>query len=185
MIFRKYERFRELIQDKPTHHRYSEKCLCYNSNGVNISSKNISSELSCQWQYSETLERTQKNEKQFIKWCFMKTLTLPEKKLAINNISAITIRNVSCSVMPNSLQSHILYPTRLLCPWTSPGKNTKVGSHPFSRESSQLRDWTQVFCIASRFFTIWATRGAQKLLERNYNNTVGRNICMKPINSRR
>ena len=31
---------------------------------------------------------------------------------------------VSCSVVSDSLQ-----PTRLLCPWTSPGKNTGVGSH--------------------------------------------------------
>ena len=27
----------------------------------------------------------------------------------------------------------------------------------FSRGSSQPRDWTQVSCIASRFFTVWAT----------------------------
>ena len=27
---------------------------------------------------------------------------------------------------------------------------------PFSRGSSRPRDWTQVSCIASRFFTIWA-----------------------------
>ena len=34
-------------------------------------------------------------------------------------------------------------------------------SVPFSRRSSQPRDWTQVFCIAgSRFFTIWTTREA-------------------------
>jgi len=31
----------------------------------------------------------------------------------------------------------------------------------FSRGSSQPRDWTQVSCIAGRFFTIWATREAQ------------------------
>ena len=29
---------------------------------------------------------------------------------------------------------------------------------PFSRGSSQPRDWTQVSCIAGRFFTSWATR---------------------------
>ena len=29
---------------------------------------------------------------------------------------------------------------------------------PFSRGSSQLRDWTQVSCIAGEFFTSWATR---------------------------
>ena len=32
---------------------------------------------------------------------------------------------------------------------------------PFSRGSSQPRDWTQVSCIAGRFFTSWATRGFQ------------------------
>ena len=34
-----------------------------------------------------------------------------------------------CSVMSNSLQSHGLQPTRLLCPWDSLGKNTRVGCH--------------------------------------------------------
>ena len=32
---------------------------------------------------------------------------------------------------------------------------------PFTRGSSQPRDWTQVSCIAGGFFTSWATRGAQ------------------------
>ena len=32
---------------------------------------------------------------------------------------------------------------------------------PFSRGSSQPRDWTQVSCIAGRFCTSWATRGDQ------------------------
>ena len=31
---------------------------------------------------------------------------------------------------------------------------------PFSRGLSQPRDWTQVSCIAGRFFTVWATREA-------------------------
>ena len=38
-------------------------------------------------------------------------------------------------------------------------------SIPFSRRSSQPRDWTQVFHIASRFFTVWATMEA---LRRKY-----------------
>ena len=33
---------------------------------------------------------------------------------------------------------------------------------PFSRVSSQPRDWTQVSHIANRFFTIWATREVWK-----------------------
>ena len=34
-----------------------------------------------------------------------------------------------CLVRSNSLQPHGLCPTRLLCPWDSPGKNTGVGCH--------------------------------------------------------
>ena len=34
---------------------------------------------------------------------------------------------------------------------------------PFSRGSSRPRDWTQVFHIAGRFFTVWATREALSL----------------------
>ena len=37
--------------------------------------------------------------------------------------------SVSCSVTSDSLKPHELQPTRLLCPWNSPGKNTGVGSH--------------------------------------------------------
>ena len=32
------------------------------------------------------------------------------------------------------------------------------GAIPFSRGSSQPRDWIQVSCIAGKFFTSWATR---------------------------
>ena len=35
----------------------------------------------------------------------------------------------SCSVVSYFLQSHGLQPTRFLCPWTSPGKNTAMGCH--------------------------------------------------------
>ena len=37
--------------------------------------------------------------------------------------------SVSHPVMSNSLQPHGLQPTRLLCPWNSPGKNTGMGCH--------------------------------------------------------
>ena len=55
-------------------------------------------------------------------------------------------------------------------PWTIKsikflGQNTGVGSFPFSRVSSQPRDWTQVSHIVGRFFTSWATREAQELME--------------------
>ena len=38
--------------------------------------------------------------------------------------------------MSESLQPHELYPTRLLCPWNSPGKNTGVVAISSSRETS-------------------------------------------------
>ena len=57
----------------------------------------------------------------------------------------------SCSVV-----SHFLQPPGLCSPWNSPGQNAGVGiTFPFSRRSSQPRDWTQVSHIAGRFFTSW------------------------------
>ena len=36
---------------------------------------------------------------------------------------------LNCSVVSNSLWPHGLWPTRLLCPWDFPGKNTSMGCH--------------------------------------------------------
>ena len=54
--------------------------------------------------------------------------------------------------------SPTLNPPSLLCLWNFPGKNFGMGCHFLLQGSSQSRDWTWVSCIASRFFTIWATR---------------------------
>ena len=37
--------------------------------------------------------------------------------------------SVSYSLMSSSLRPHRAYPTRILCPWNSAGKNFGVGSH--------------------------------------------------------
>ena len=49
----------------------------------------------------------------------------------VSNSYVITIVKwgVSCSVMPNPLWPHGLQPTRLLCPWHFPGRDTGVGCH--------------------------------------------------------
>ena len=47
---------------------------------------------------------------------------------------------VSCSVVSNSLQPHRLQPTRLLCPWNSPGKNTRVGCHALLQRIFQTQE---------------------------------------------
>ena len=52
-----------------------------------------------------------------------------------------------CSVVSNSLRPHGLWPTRLLCPWDFPGKNTGVIVISCSRGSSQPRDQTRVPCV--------------------------------------
>ena len=43
--------------------------------------------------------------------------------------SVFLICVLSCSVVSNSLPPHGLLPARLLCPWDSPGKNTKADCH--------------------------------------------------------
>ena len=44
--------------------------------------------------------------------------------------------------------------------------STEVGNlaYPFSRGSSQPRNWTKVSCIAGAFFTSWATREARRFI---------------------
>ena len=65
------------------------------------------------------------------------------------------------SVVSDPVQSHELQPTRLLCPWDFPGKNTVVGCHFLLQgiflEKIEPKDRTRVSCvscIAGRFFTI-------------------------------
>ena len=41
----------------------------------------------------------------------------------------IKSESVRCSVVSNSLESHGLQLTRLLCPWNSPSKNTGMGGY--------------------------------------------------------
>ena len=98
------------------------------------------------------------------------------------------VKVLSRSVVCDSLKPQGLQPTRLLCSWNSPGKNTGVNSHsllqeifltqganlsgilqartlewitiPFSKRSSWPREQIWVSCIAGRLFTIWANREA-------------------------
>ena len=65
------------------------------------------------------------------------------------------------SVVSDSFQPHGQYPTRLLCPWDSPGKNTGVGCRfllqgVFPIQGSNLPLWRSP-ALAGRFFTTSAT----------------------------
>ena len=53
-------------------------------------------------------------------------------------------------------------PTRLICPWNSPGTNTAVGCHFHLQGNLPWpRDISRVAHTAGRFFTNWATRETQ------------------------
>ena len=65
----------------------------------------------------------------------------------------------SCPILCNSMDCRAHW---LLSPWNSPGKNTGVSSPSLLQGSSWPRDQTRVFCIAGRFFTVWATRREQR-----------------------
>ena len=78
---------------------------------------------------------------------------------------SITLTNTDCwwwclvaESYPTLSWCHGLQPSRLVCPWNFPGKNTGVGSHSFLQVSSWPRDWTQVSCTEARFFIVWITR---------------------------
>ena len=47
-------------------------------------------------------------------------------------------------------------------PWTVQSRTLEWVAFPFSRGSSQPRDWTRVSCITGGFFTSWATGEAQE-----------------------
>ena len=53
--------------------------------------------------------------------------------------SKMLLCHVSHSVLFDSLRPHGLEPTRLLCPWNSPGKNTGVGSHALLQGISPIQ----------------------------------------------
>ena len=65
--------------------------------------------------------------------------------------------SVAHSVVADSLQRHGLQPTRLLCPWDSPGKKTGVGCHfspPENLPSPGIEPASLVPPVeSSRFFT--------------------------------
>ena len=69
-------------------------------------------------------------------------------------------------VISDSLQTHELKPTRLLCPWNFPGKNTGVVCHFLLQRV--LLQWTQGLkslassALAGQFLYNWATWEATK-----------------------
>ena len=58
--------------------------------------------------------------------------------------------------MPDSVRPHRRQPTRLLCPWDSPGKNTGVGCH-FLLQCVKVKSEAKSFSCVRLFATPWTT----------------------------
>ena len=72
----------------------------------------------------------------------------------------------ACSVVSNSLRPHGLQPSRLLCPWDSPGKNTGEGWYFFLQgifptQGSSPGLWCLLHC--SRILHRWAIWEAPRI----------------------
>ena len=63
-------------------------------------------------------------------------------------------------------------PSRLLCPWIFQARILERVVIPFSKWSSQPRDWTRISCIAGRFFTVWATIEAPEFSVKHWNQAT-------------
>ena len=91
---------------------------------------------------------------------FLKAPALPDFNTSCNltNTNAMTLTNpstsVSHSVMSNSLRPHGLWPTRFLCQWDSPSKNTGMGCHALLQGIFLIQGSNRVSCTVGRFFTI-------------------------------
>ena len=68
--------------------------------------------------------------------------------LKLKKYSEVTVAQ-SCPILCNP---HGLQPTRLLCPWSSPGKNTSL-----LQEIFPIRNRTLLSCIARQVLYHWAT----------------------------
>ena len=69
--------------------------------------------------------------------------------------------------MSDSVRPYGLYPSRLLCPWDSSGRNTRVGCHALLQEifSTQgLNLYLMFRSLSNGFFTTSATWEAPELL---------------------
>ena len=65
------------------------------------------------------------NNNRYSSWCGF------YMELCLHKLQSMSMKQamLSLSVASDSLRHHVLQPTRLLCPWDSPGKNTGMGCH--------------------------------------------------------
>ena len=92
------------------------------------------------------------------------TITLEEKGLVCKSYPVMEMMMTACMCVWATQTCPISvapWTARLLYPWDSPGRNSRMGSLSFLQEIFLTQGLNQVSCTAGRFFTIWATREAQ------------------------
>ena len=90
-----------------------------------------------------------------------------------------TLYVISRAVVSDSSWSHGLYPTKLLCPWDSPGKNTGAGSHSLlqrifltQRSNLGLLHCRQILCHISHQGRPRERTGYSHVKERNWTTKI-------------
>ena len=73
--------------------------------------------------------------------------TLPDWQNGATEVSGASC--VSCVLSCVSLRPHGPQPSRCLCPWNYPGKNTGVGCHFLLQRIFPIQDWSLVSCSSS------------------------------------
>ena len=90
-----------------------------------------------------------------------------------------------CSVMSNSLQPRGLQPTRPLCPWNFPGKNTGVGCHALLQGIFPTHGSKNFVssALTGRFFTNCTTSGTWLYSSITRKNVASyrRYLCLQQI----
>ena len=91
---------------------------------------------------------------QSIKEIMNETVNMWEKKKIYIYMCVRVCVCVNCSVVPDSLRSHGLQPTRVLCPWDFPGKDTGVGCH-FLLQYIHMCVCICIYIWRPKYFKIW------------------------------
>ena len=74
----------------------------------------------------------------------------------------------SVTQLSDSLQPHGLQPTRLLCPWNSPGKNTGVGSHSLVQAIFLTQGWNLCLLHCRQFLYRLSHQGSPSMFNRSF-----------------
>ena len=108
-----------------------------------------------------------------MKWYLWSPSSCPQQRQCSMNVSNIIFVPISIRCFPSSLNIVKVAQSYLtLCNLMDytvhgilPARILEWVAFPFSRGSSQTRDWTQVSCIAGGFFTSWTTVDEWRLVK--------------------